>query len=69
MFFASISTCYFGVNYAIKQKRLTGYEGDTDWLGIEWLERGGLVFIFALLLVLVATTLLVLSRRKKIRNL
>lgn len=54
-FVASMSTCFFGVRYAInrippeKLKRM----GDTDWIGVEWIFGGGVLLLIAALLALV----------------
>jgi len=55
LFAASMATCFFGVRYAISRippeelKRI----GDTDWIGVEWILRGGILLTFAVVLALV----------------
>jgi hypothetical protein len=50
-----MGTCFLGIRYAISRippgelKRI----GDTDWIGVEWLLRGGILLIFAVVLALV----------------
>lgn len=55
-FFAvSMSTCFFGVRYAINQippEKLSRM-GDTDWIGVEWMMGGGILRVIAILLALV----------------
>ena len=52
---ASIGTCFFGVRYAIS--RIPPEElnriGDTDWIGVEWVLRGGILLVLAIVLSLV----------------
>ena len=52
---ASMGTCYFGQRYAenqIPRETLSQME-DTDWIGVEWIERGMYLFIFAVLVGLI----------------
>lgn len=54
-FVASMSTCFFGVRYAINQippERLSRM-ADTDWIGVEWILRGGILLVIAVVLALV----------------
>jgi hypothetical protein len=67
---ASTATCFFGVRYAINQipPEEIARRGDTDWIGVEWLLRGGLLFAIALALVLITIILwlyqLIMSKRR-----
>ena len=53
-FVASMSTCFFGVRYAIN--RIPPEElrriGDTDWIGAEWILGGGVLLVIAAVLAL-----------------
>ncbi|HWN09703.1 MAG TPA: hypothetical protein VNO50_10620 [Pyrinomonadaceae bacterium] len=52
---ASLGTCFFGQRYAVNQipaETLSQMEDD-DWIGVEWMERGMYVFIFAVLVGLI----------------
>ena len=50
-----MGTCFFGVRYAISRipaeelKRI----GDTDWIGVEWILRRGILLTVAVVLALV----------------
>lgn len=48
---ASFATCYLGVQYAEKQipPEIRGKMTDTDWVGIEWIGRGLLVFMLSVI--------------------
>ena len=55
LFLASMGTCFLGTRYAISRippeelKRI----GETDWIGVEWILRGGILLIVAVVLALV----------------
>jgi hypothetical protein len=61
---ASTATCFFGVRYAISQipPEEIARRGDTDWIGVEWLLRGGLLLVIAVALVLIALILWLYQR-------
>ena len=69
LFVASMGTCFFGVRYAISRippeelKRI----GDIDWIGVEWMLRGGILLVLAIVLALVPP-ILALTRRTFYRN-
>ena len=55
LFVASMGTCFFGVRYAISripQEELDRI-GDTDWIGVEWMLRGLILLMLAIVLALV----------------
>ena len=63
-FVASMSTCFFGVRYAINQippERLSRME-DTDWIGVEWILRGGILLLIAVVVALVPPILWLFRR-------
>ncbi len=70
LFVASLSTCYFGVNYSISQipPEVRAKMGDTDWVGVEWITRGLLLLLASLLLLLIAFAL-IFVRKWKMKNL
>jgi len=63
-FVASMGTCFFGVRYAIS--RIPPEElqriGDTDWIGVEWILRGGILLVLAVALALVPPVLALFKR-------
>jgi TRAP-type C4-dicarboxylate transport system permease small subunit len=67
LFVASFATCYFGVNYSLNQippdvrKQMT----DTDWIGSEWVGRGLLLMLCAIVLALVAIGIWLIQRKSK----
>ena len=64
-----MGTWFFGVRYAISRippeelKRI----GDIDWIGVEWMLRGGILLVLAIVLALVPP-ILALTRRTFYRN-
>jgi hypothetical protein len=67
LFVASCATCYFGVNYSVSQippevrKQMT----DTDWIGVEWIERGMLLMLCAILSTVAAICIWFSQRKTK----
>lgn len=59
LFVASTATCYFGMRHALRQEFPAGVpEGhDTDWVGVEWLERGGVLLVLSLAAAVAALVL------------
>jgi hypothetical protein len=70
LFVASLSTCYFGVNYAISQipPEVRAKMGDTDWVGVEWITRGLFLLLASLLSLLIAFAL-IFVRKWRMKNL
>ena len=50
-----MSTCIFGVQYAINQipSEIRSQMADTDWVGVEWIKRGGILLLISAVLVLI----------------
>ena len=50
LFLSSLATCYLGVGYEVNQIPPATRAGmsDTDWVGVEWIERGGLLLAASL---------------------
>lgn len=63
-FVASMSTCIFGVQYAINQipPETRSSMADTDWVGVEWIERGGILLVISTVLLLIPPILWVFRR-------
>ena len=64
LFVASMSTCFFGVRYAINQippEKLSRMQ-DTDWIGVEWILGGGILLVMAVVLALVPPILWLFRR-------
>lgn len=62
----SMCTCFFGVRYSIDQippEKLRRME-DTDWIGVEWILRGGILLVLAALLALLPPILWLFRRIK-----
>ena len=59
-----MGTWFFGVRYAIS--RIPPEElqriGDTDWIGVEWILRGGILLVLAVALALVPPVLALFKR-------
>ncbi|HLM02262.1 MAG TPA: hypothetical protein VK400_14520 [Pyrinomonadaceae bacterium] len=69
---ASFATCHFGVQYAISQipPEIRTNMSDTDWIGVEWIGRGLLIFLGAVAALFSALILwLRCNKRKKLQNL
>ena len=64
---ASLATCYFGVDYAVRQQFPEGVPPgqDTDFLGLGWVVRGMILMLVAIVAGLVA---LVLRSAQQNRN-
>lgn len=56
-FVASFATCYFGVNYSESQipPEVRNKMTDTDWIGVEWISRGLVIMLLAIVSAIVAT--------------
>ena len=56
---ASLATCYFGVNYAVRQQYPEGVPPgqDTDFIGLGWATRGVVLMLVAVVAGLVALIL------------
>ena len=50
---ASFATCYFGVGHAIRQQYPNGVPPgqDTDWIGVEWIGRGMILMLVAIVAI------------------
>jgi hypothetical protein len=70
LFVASMGTCFLGVRYAISRipaeelKRI----GDTDWVGVEWILRGGILLMVAVVLALVPSIRALFERLLDMRH-
>jgi TRAP-type C4-dicarboxylate transport system permease small subunit len=65
----SFATCYFGVQYAESQisPEIRSKMTDTDWIGIEWIGRGLLILLLAL--ITLCSSLFLWLRRKYAKTL
>jgi TRAP-type C4-dicarboxylate transport system permease small subunit len=56
---ASLATCYFGVDYAVRQQFPEGVPPgqDTDFLGLGWAVRGMVLMLIAIVAGMVALVL------------
>jgi hypothetical protein len=67
LFVASCATCYFGVNYSVSQippevkKQMT----DTDWIGTEWIGRGMLLMLCAVVSAVVAISIWFFQKKSR----
>jgi hypothetical protein len=52
----SLATCHFGVQYEIDKipPEIRARMSDTDWIGIEWIFRGMLIFFGAVISSVIA---------------
>ena len=67
LFVASLATCYFGVDHAIRQQYPNGVPRgqDTDWIGVEWLMRGMILMLIAIATVVIACCFWLFQRYKR----
>lgn len=63
---ASFATCCFGVQHEIDKipVETRARMGDTDWVGVEWIGRGMIIFIGAALAGFASVTLWIIQRRR-----
>lgn len=63
---ASAGTCYFGVQHEINKipPDTRAAMEDFDWIGNEWLGRGIIIFIVAVIVVFASFTLWIIRRRR-----
>ncbi len=61
---ASMGTCFFGIRYAISRipPDELARRGDTDWIGVEWVLRGGILLLVAIFLALIPPVLWLFRR-------
>lgn len=66
LFSASLATCHFGVRYEINQiaPEVRAGMGDTDWVGVEWIERGAVLFLVSALSLVAGLVLLAVRKYK-----
>src|SRR5215216_147392 len=64
---ASFATCYFGVDYAVRQQFPEGVPAgqDTDFLGLGWVVRGMILMLVAIMAGLAALVLWSIQRNRK----
>jgi hypothetical protein len=67
LFVSSLATCYFGVDYAVRQQFPNGVPPgqDTDWIGVEWIGRGMLLMLAAIVAIIIAGGLWFFQRYKR----
>jgi len=66
---ASFATCHFGRRHAINQipPETFSQMEDTDWIGVEWIDRGMYLFIVAVLIGLIPVFRLIITRLRHAR--
>ncbi|MBK7598269.1 MAG: hypothetical protein IPJ07_06970 [Acidobacteria bacterium] len=67
---ASFVVSHFGEQYALKQipPEVRAGMSDTDWVGAEWIMRGLVLLLLAVISGLAALILFVLQRYKQIKS-
>jgi hypothetical protein len=70
LWLTSLGTCHFGTQHAIDQipPDVRAQMPDTDWVGIEWIERGMVILIAAYTLVGAAAALTLTQELRKRRR-
>lgn len=60
---ASIAICVLGVEYEVGKipPEVRAGMSDTDWVGVEWIARGMILFFIAVLMTFTGTALLIFS--------
>ena len=63
---ASLATCFFGVRHEIDKLPADhpASRGDTDWIGVEWIERAMVMQAVALALPVAAAFVWAVNRRR-----
>jgi hypothetical protein len=63
---ASLATCHFGVQHEIDKipPEIKAQMSDFDWIGIEWIAGGSIIFVFAAISAITALTLWLIDRRR-----
>jgi hypothetical protein len=66
---ASLATCHFGVQHEINKipPEIKSQMSDFDWIGIEWIAGGSIIFVFAAILAITALTIWLIDRRRSER--
>ncbi len=66
LFAASLATCHFGVKNEIAKlpPDHPAHRGDTDWIGMEWIERAMVMQAIALALLATATVIWGANRKR-----
>jgi hypothetical protein len=63
---ASLATCHFGVQHEIDKipPEIKARMSDFDWIGIEWIARGSIIFVFAAISAITALTIWLIDGRR-----